>query len=33
MLSGYEDPSGWLAAQLLDFADLLEVAVREGWLK
>lgn len=25
------DPSGQLAAQLRDFADLLEVAQREGW--
>lgn len=25
------DPSGRLAAQLRDFADLLEVAQREGW--
>lgn len=25
------DPSGQLSAQLLDLADLLEVAEREGW--
>jgi len=25
------DPGGLLPAQLLDFADLLEVAEREGW--
>lgn len=25
------DPSGQLAANLLDFADLIEVADREGW--
>ena len=27
------DPSGQLSAQLADFADLLEVAQREGWFK
>lgn len=25
------DPSGWLAAQLRDFADLLESAEAAGW--
>lgn len=27
------DPSDWLSAQLLDFADLLQVAEREGWFE